>query len=59
MGLDIQQIKVDGYLKQLSETDNNIIAEKLSKDKDSVYELLRVRTKTILNRKSKLPSLHQ
>lgn len=55
LGLDIQQAKVEGFLQHLRETNNKVIAEKLSDNQESVYEILRIRTKTIRNRKSERP----
>lgn len=47
MGVDEQQAKVEGYIEHLCGTKNKIIADKLVEAKDTVNELLRIRTKTI------------
>ncbi|ETI24653.1 hypothetical protein G647_04022 [Cladophialophora carrionii CBS 160.54] len=47
MGTDVQERKVESYIQYLRYNQNNTIADKLSVDKEAVFELLRTRTKTL------------
>ncbi|KAJ9638601.1 hypothetical protein H2204_004077 [Knufia peltigerae] len=47
LGADKQKRNVEEYLQYLRQNENNTIADKLQGDEEAIYELLRLRTKTI------------
>ena len=55
LGSDEQKDLVERYMEHLRYTKNSTIAELLERDekRDSVYELLRTKTKTILRKRRK------
>lgn len=56
MGFDRQKAKSEAFLQHLRDTENTIIADKLSLGEDVLLEFMRTRTKTIRNKKSPEPT---